>query len=481
MRRIALYAVIGGIIPLLTPATCHAKPARGSIPWDFIACEFSDTTTLPISMADLQTKLLGSGVGSLADWVSQISYGTASLSGATLHGYYTIPLTLAQAKTADSNNRGSIYNACQQAAASSTGTGTAAPFKTSSGRGLTVVTWPAVDEFGSCNQSMDDASVPVGEFAHEFGHGLCLNHSWTNDYYFYGPPAASNTPPYSSRAGGDYGNRWDTMSYGLVYTAATSPENTYAGGPGLDAYHLDALGWIPESRILTLGSDGVLTRTVTVAPLNHPERSGYLLVRVPFDAKDPFHYFTIEYQTSDGWNSGIPNTPQILINEVVQPSVADLRAFPAYPTGWQTYYTTFLQRAPSSSPGANDGALLQNMTQFGATVAVQGTPGDVATVKATAGIANAQIFGPNACAEGYVWREADDKDYVCVTPAIRQATHEDNAAAATRHLPNSATCNTGYVWREAYPGDQVCVTPGMRTQVANDNAAAGSRFLKTNT
>ena len=473
-------AAIVAIMLLLLDASAEATPARGPIPWDFIACKFSDTTSTPTSMADLQTKLLQTGVGSLADWVSQISYGEASLSGVTLHGYYTIPLTAAQAQTAEKNNRGAIYNACQQAAASSTGSGTAAAFKTSSNRGLSVITWPSIDTYGSVGQSMDGADEPVGEFAHEFGHGVNLNHSWSNDYYYYGPPAASNNPPYSSRAGGDYGNRWDIMSYGDVYSATKPPQSTYGGGPGLDAYHLDALGWIPETRILTLGSDGVLTRTVTIAPLNHPERSGYLLVRVPFDKSDPFHYFTVEYQTNDGWTSGIPSN-QVLINEVVQPSVADLRAFPQYPTGWITYYTTFLQRATSTSPGANDGTPLQTLNNFGAEIAVQGTPGDVASVKITAGLANAQIYGPNTCAEGFVWREADDRDYVCVSEATRQQAKDDDAAAASRHLPNSTDCKTGYVWRGAYPGDVVCVTPATRTQVDSDNTAAKSRYLKNNT
>ena len=338
-----------------------------------------------------------------------------------------------------------------------------------------------MDTYGGVGRSLDGADQPVGEFAHEFGHGLNLNHSWTNDYYFYGPPAASDQPPYSSRAGGDYGNLWDTMSYGNVYSATASPASTQGGGPGLDAYHLDALGWIPLSRILTLGADGTTTRTVTLAPLNHPERSGYLLVRVPIDRNDPFHYFTIEYQTNDGWDSGIPGK-QILINEVVQPSVADLRAFPNYPTGWATYYTTFLQRAASSSPGANDGIPLRKaLTHSVRTSTYKALQADVASVqRATAAFADAQIYGPNTCAEGYVWREADDRDYVCVSPSTRQQTSADNAVAGKRHAPGSTNCKTGYVWREAYPEDKVCVTPTTRTQAKSDNAA-GSRYMKTNT
>jgi hypothetical protein len=468
IQRFHLGAILVAQV-LLLPLASQATQTRGPVEWDFIACKFSDTQTLPVSMSMLQTKLLGSGVGSLADWVSGVSYGTATMS-ATLHGYYTIPMTGAQGQAAENGGRGAIYTACVKAAENSTGTGLTARFTKTPGRGLSVVTWPSVDTYGSVGESMDGANQPVGEFAHEFGHGLNLNHSWTNDYNWYDPPSA----------GGDYGNPWDTMSYGNVYDAATPPESTNGGGPGLDAYHLDALGWIPLSRILNVGSDGVITQTLTLAPLNHPERPGYLLVRVPIDKNDPFHYLTIEYQTKDGWSSGIPDN-EVLINEVGQPSVIEPRTFPTYTGGWPNYYSTYLQRAPSSSKGANDGTPLQTEDVFGAHIAVQGTPGETASVKATAAFINAAIFGPNTCAEGYVWRQADDKDYVCVSLATRQQAQSDNAAAASRHLPNSATCKEGFVWRDAFPNDKVCVTTAIRSQASSDNAAANSHVMKSNT
>jgi hypothetical protein len=455
---------------LLLPAAAHATAVRGPIPWDFLVCKFSDTTSVPLTISQVQTKLNGSGVGSLGDWIGSVSNGKASLSAITVHGYYTVPITGAAAVAAENAGRGAIYKACLAAAEKSTGTGLTAPFTTTTGHGLTVLTSPSIDEYGATGYSMDGVGDPVGEFAHEFGHGLNLNHSWTNDYYSYLPPGA----------GGDYGNPWDTMSYGRVTDATSSPQTTYDGGPGLDAYHMDALGWIPLSRILNVGAGGVQTQTVTLAPLNHPERTGYLLVRVPISAADPFHYLTVEYETNDGWYSGIPGQ-QILINEVVQPSVADLRAFPSFTGGWPSYYTTYLQRAPSTSQGANDGLPLQSENIFGTKIALQGTPGDTASVTATAGYLNAAIFGPNTCADPYVWRQADDSDYVCVTLAARQQATNDNAAAGSRTLPNSQTCKTGFVWRQAFPGDLVCVTPATKTATSSDNAAAVSRYLKSNT
>jgi hypothetical protein len=87
------------------------------------------------------------------------------------------------------------------------------------------------------------------------------------------------------------------------------------------------------------------------------------------------------------------------------------------------------------------------------------------------------VYGATTCAPGYVWREADANDYVCVTPATRSQTWADNAAAASRRNPAGGpfgpdTCLPGYVWREAFLGDHVCVTPPTRSQAAADNTAA---------
>ena len=89
-------------------------------------------------------------------------------------------------------------------------------------------------------------------------------------------------------------------------------------------------------------------------------------------------------------------------------------------------------------------------------------------------------YGPDTCIQGFVWREAGGGDTVCVTPAVRTATAQQNANAAQNKEPNGGaygpnTCKQGFVWREAFGGDVVCVTPDVRQQAANDNAAAASR------
>jgi hypothetical protein len=95
------------------------------------------------------------------------------------------------------------------------------------------------------------------------------------------------------------------------------------------------------------------------------------------------------------------------------------------------------------------------------------------TPQATAG-ADPYAYGPDTCAQGYVWREAFDVDHVCVTPAVRSQTARENATAAQRRDASSSDvpvpCLQGFVFREAFNGDYVCVTPASRAQAAQDNA-----------
>jgi hypothetical protein len=89
-------------------------------------------------------------------------------------------------------------------------------------------------------------------------------------------------------------------------------------------------------------------------------------------------------------------------------------------------------------------------------------------------------YGVNTCKQGFVWREAQANDRVCVTPAVRTQTRNENNLAAQRREPNGGaygpnTCKQGYVWREATTNDPVCVTPQVRAQAADDNKRAGER------
>ena len=92
-------------------------------------------------------------------------------------------------------------------------------------------------------------------------------------------------------------------------------------------------------------------------------------------------------------------------------------------------------------------------------------------------LALAIAVGPAAagCKSGYVWRDAQDGDGVCVTPADRAEAKAQNANAPNNRVAGGGnygpnTCRVGYVWREAFGGDVVCVTPYERQKAQKQNA-----------
>jgi hypothetical protein len=62
-----------------------------------------------------------------------------------------------------------------------------------------------------------------------------------------------------------------------------------------------------------------------------------------------------------------------------------------------------------------------------AALAALGAVGAVGA-QATAG-ADPLPYGPDTCTQGFVWREAGPGDVVCVTPAVRSSTAQQNQAA----------------------------------------------------
>jgi hypothetical protein len=87
---------------------------------------------------------------------------------------------------------------------------------------------------------------------------------------------------------------------------------------------------------------------------------------------------------------------------------------------------------------------------------------DVEVLASGTPVGNHGYYGPNTCANGYVWCETDTLDYVCVNPFHRSQVQNDNAQSPSRKQPTSNFCLQGFVWREAWPGDRVCVSAGER-------------------
>ncbi|MCK2217097.1 hypothetical protein MF672_025370 [Actinomadura sp. ATCC 31491] len=334
-----------------------------------------------------------------------------------------------------------------------------------------------------------------GLAAHEFMHAHGVGHSFSNDFRYRN--AEWSLP-------GEYDDPWDLMSAQNHYGPWT--EKFQVGPVGFNGPHLDEVGWLPSSRVITAGKDGRTSLMVQLAPLERQDLPGTLLIRVPFDPADLNHYYTVEFRKKSGVSEAIPRDIA-LIHEVDKGRPYLLR--------------NLADREPVQSVNANGVSITVNsVTAESATVTVTTTmpgkclpgyvyraatgtcvigrtyrlavPGDRVCVtqltrvqvindnKTAAERANPArlLQGPNTCKSGYVWRGADDGDQVCVAPATRDQTVADNNAAASRWTSGPygpQTCVAGYVWREAFIGDKVCVTGAVKAQAREDNRTAGDR------
>ena len=250
-----------------------------------------------------------------------------------------------------------------------------------------------------------------------------------------------------------------TMAWANSYRATTP----FGDAPsGLVAAHLDRLGWLPRSRAIVHGFDGAVETTYTLAAINHPEAAGALLVRVPYDPGDPYRYYTVEFRRQDGWSAGIP-ADVVLIHEVKRNRDAGGNL-----TGPQI---AWLQRDLSRP----DKAPAQTLDANGVRITVVST-----NAAANQAVVRVRSEMSGRCLMGFVWREAGPNDRVCVPPAERTETREENRLADSRRQPGGGpwgpdTCRQGFVWREAYLNDHVCVPPPSRTRARASNAAAASR------
>jgi hypothetical protein len=431
------------LLAVLFSQIVEARPFRGSTPIHVLLCQTSDDVATPQPVSHYQDLLFNRGTGGLADWWYDLSYANFDNAGSAIHGWYRIAKTTTEMNALDRWDR---VNACIDAAR----TAPVGAFTLPAEAIRYIVTSPSIDLFGWAGGAFLPFDFDVGAVAHEGGHGIGLDHSFSNDPTYRNAPWAGI---------GEYDDPWDAMSWANSFRASTPFGDAPAG---LVTPHLDRLGWLPRTRIAVHGADGSSDTTYVLAATNHPAVAGALLVRVPFDPGDLFRYYTIEYRQRDLWSNGIP-TDTVLIHEVKRGVDAG-----GTPSGPQI---AWLQRDLARS----DKAPMQEINANGVHVKVASV--NPATQQAVVTVHSEMA---RRCLVGFVWREAGPSDRVCVPPPERTDTRAENALADSRRQPGGGpfgpdTCRQGFVWREAYSGDHVCVPVASRTRARQSNAVAASR------
>lgn len=439
MIKILLWSLMLTFIATST----EARPFRGSTRIFVILCATSDAGTPTRTVAQYRQQLFDAGGGGLADFWSDISYRNFNNAGSEVHGWYRLSRTTAQFAALARFDR---VNACVDAARSAPSGAVTVPADVV----RYVVTFPSVDLFGWTGGAFLPWDFAIGDVAHEGGHGIGLDHSFSND------PTYRNA---DWAAIGEYDDPWDAMSWANSFRATTPFGDAPASlvGP-----HLDRLGWLPRSRVVVHGASGAAVATYTLAATNVPGSAGVLLLRVPFDPGDLFRYYTVEFRRQIGWSSGIP-ADTVLIHDVKR--TLDVGGRPAGPQiAWLQRDLTRADKAPSQDFSANGVRITVQSVSAGTNQAVVRVESQIS----------------DRCVVGFVWREARPADHVCVVSNERSATRDENAQAAIRRQPGGGpfgpdTCRQGFVWREAFADDHVCVPPESRTRARDRNASASTR------
>ena len=448
--------LIGFILTLVAAPEAWAnknRPFRGAIKLSVLLCKYKDEPAPAQSREFYEDLLINAGTGGHADYWEQVSNGSITLAGSTVRGWYTLDQSVTQARAyggGGSPNRINKHTDCVNKARSQ-------GYTPPSDHIVVVITSPGIDTFGFKGGAFLGEGAGVGMIAHEVGHGISLNHSFSDDPDYCNATWASK---------GEYDNQWDMMSFGNVWA-----QNLGAFGrsaPGLNAYHLDRMGWLDRTKIFRFGADGSYDRTILLTALTRPEERGYMLIRVPFDSEDLNRYYTVEYRIIEGQDGGIPRDT-LLIHEVVNKRFRNCTDDSLSRSG---AYRSYLQRGHSGSR-----VPLESINRNGVRI-------DLVSKSPAAGKAVVRIRStrPGYCIQGYVWREAQPADHVCVTPARRAEVNNENGLGSARRQPGGGdygpyTCRQGFVWREAYLGDQVCVPPASRTQAAEENRIAFERRI----
>ncbi|KAI6228457.1 hypothetical protein M3Y95_00624200 [Aphelenchoides besseyi] len=345
---------------------------------------------------------------------------------------------------------------------------------------------------------------------HEMVHSFHIGHSYSDRNIRVFPYAAL----------GEYADVFDLMSTANAYMHRTS---FGMSGPGLNAAHLDVLGWLPMDRTLYFGKDGRQNYTLRLSSLSvpHNRTRGWLLVMIPYDRDDPRNFYTIELRTPHNFDRGILQ-PSILIHRVHRSGGSyysellsqgqDFHELTAEGTEWVKFLDADINghfpviRVSVKRMYASDA----DITTFSPTECRLGekrwqTENETQRNDLNETIASEDLnyvclekdrqpnatdieqqitrqnfysslttYGANCCKAGWVWRAIDAYDFVCVDRQRRDVAQSEVDQQESR--VRNGDCLSPYIKRDAFPGDTVCVTPVEKLLSIRETALSTSHL-----
>ncbi|MBA3488468.1 MAG: hypothetical protein H0T78_02815 [Longispora sp.] len=442
VAALTLFVVTAAIGAIVTSIPAQAQPYRDGVamsaPFSVLLCKASNNPAEPAERSFFADMIIHRGTGGVADYLYDQSRGQLDISSySSIRGWLTT--TKSEAEIRNLPHRENKISVCVEAARRA---GYTPP------RDHQVVTIYnfEVGDVGTHNGVLMDTTSYNSSFAaHEMLHTMHLGHSWSTDQtYLNGKPNANP---------GEYDDPWDEMS---AMNTFSNVSGRFAPAPvGLNAFNLDTLGWLPRNRIGVVASPLLMTTRVRIASLDVEGMSTLpLLVRVPISNNDPTHYYTLEYRKKLGWDDAIPHDT-VLIHEIKA-------------------NTSYLLR-DSDLPGRPP---VQHLATASVEIDVEDLSDTTATISVTVKSGALEPHSPNTCKEGFVWRQADAYDYVCVTPETYLKVQHDNANIDHRFLLGEIGCHTGLTPRLAFINDHVCVMKSIRDQMWKDNTLRWERLSR---
>ena len=206
---------------------------------------------------------------------------------------------------------------------------------------------------------------------HEMGHGYGLDHTFGSVQCGAIAQSGEYCDPYSTM-----GVSWNGEEFQQpVWRAPDGPSANASAGPGLDAFDLEKLGFIPAGREAVVTPTTGSQTAVTLTSLSAPNPARTLTARIT-TGSDPNSYVTVEFRRRLNWDRGI-DADGIVIHGISDQPVA----------GHGSPLSYLVERSSSWADG---------VWRAGESTTVQGVTITVQSVDLSSNTATVVIAGPAA-------------------------------------------------------------------------------------